>query len=148
MATRNNSRSGGNRPRTHPTRTVKSTKTPRRTAGRTPAETRPRISAAIEIAIDEQRDSLGTAISILYCLHSTLRYQDAGASRFEIEALEDAAQWAELTDITAMLLVRLNGIHTALDSTELVKAKVDPEQLEMAEAVRKMGIGSDEREAS
>ena len=34
MATRNNSRCGGNRPRTHPTRSVKSTKTWPRAAGR------------------------------------------------------------------------------------------------------------------
>jgi hypothetical protein len=43
-----------------------------------PARTKPRIAAAIEIAIDDQRDSLGTAISVLYCLHSTLCYQATG----------------------------------------------------------------------
>jgi hypothetical protein len=92
----------------------------RRADDRTAAETKPRIPAAIEIAIDEQHGALGTAISILYCLHSTtLCYQVAGAGRFESEDVEDAAEWAELTDITSMLLVRLNGIHIALDCTEL-----------------------------
>jgi hypothetical protein len=139
----------GDSKRVRAIRSAKTARKPhRRTAGRTPAETKPRVPAAIEIAIDEQRDSLGTAISILYCLHSTLCYQDAGARRFESEAVEDAAKWGDLTHITAMLLVRLNGIHSALDSMELEQADIDPERLEMAEAVRKMGIGSGKREAS
>ena len=120
----------------------------RKSPSRPPDATTGRIATAIEFAIDEQRESLGTAISILYCLHSTLCHRDAGASRFENDAVADAAKGADLTDITAMLLVRLNGIHIALDSTELEKADVDPEQIEMAEAVRKLGIGDDEREAS
>jgi hypothetical protein len=68
------------------------------------------------------------------------------AARFEIEGLADAAQWAELTDITAMLLLRLNSIHIALEPTELEKAKVDPDRVQLTEMAREL-VGSDEREA-
>jgi hypothetical protein len=60
----------------------------------------------------------------------------------------DAPEWANLIDVSAMLLVRLTGIRSALDSWELRHAQVDPEQVALAEAVRKLGTGGDEREAS
>jgi hypothetical protein len=121
----------------------------RKSPSRPPDPNTVRVPDAIDFALDQQRDSLETAISILYCLHATLCYQDAGVGgRVEDGAVEEAAKGADLADITAMLLVLLNGIHIALDSTELEKAHIDPERLEMAEAVRKLGIGNDEREAS
>jgi hypothetical protein len=107
-----------------------------------------RVPDAIDFALDEQRDSLGTAITILYCLHSALRREIEDGGSIESEDVEQAAESADLTDITALLLVRLNKIYRALDSTELKKADIDPERLEIAEAVRKLRIGNDEREAS
>jgi hypothetical protein len=151
MATRNSSRRtrlkgriGGNRPRTHPI------PRPRRTAAPSsskPPETKPRIPPAIEIAIDDQRDSLETAISLLYCLHSALRREIEDVGTVESEAVEDASDQADLTDISAMLLVRLSSVHSALDPTELVQAKVDPEALRISQLAREM-FDSDEREAS
>ena len=150
MATRNNSRSGGNRPRTHPTRSVKSTKTRRPPATPTqPTQSQPpRIPAPIELAIEEQRGFLGTAISILYCLHSALRREIEDGGPEDSEAVECAAEGAELTDITAMLLVQLHNIHNALDSVHLMHAKVDPERVAMLETFSKLKIGSDEGEVS
>jgi hypothetical protein len=34
----------------------------------------------------------------------------------ESDAVKDAAGWADLADVTAMLLVKLHAIHLALDS--------------------------------
>lgn len=114
-----------------------------RNAGRQPNETEPRIPAAIELAIDNQRDSIGTAISLLYCVHLALRRELEGGP-LENEAIEDAANWADLTHITAMLLVRLHSVHFALDSTEIVQAKIDGERLRLAEMARELGIGSED----
>jgi hypothetical protein len=111
------------------------------------AQTKPRIPPAIEIAIDDQRDSLETAISLLYCLHSALRREIEDTGSVESEAVEDASDQADLTDISAMLLVRLSSVHSALDPTELAQAKVDPEALRISELAREM-FDSDEREAS
>lgn len=129
-------------------RSVKDSPSRRRAADRPPAQSKPRIPPAIELAIDEQRESVGTAISLLYCLHSTLRHQVDGAGPDEGEAVDDAAEWADLADITAMLLVRLHAVHSALDSTEIVQAKIDPERLALTEMARELGIGTDDREAS
>jgi hypothetical protein len=162
MATRKHSRPGGNRPRTHPSptpapsgtrsarlgarkaRSVKPSATPRR---KPTASKPPRLPPAIEIALDDQRSSLEIAISLLYCLHATLRYQDEGASLTEGEAVDDAAEMADPADVTALLLVRLNSVHTALESTELVKANVDPETVRLTEMARELGTGSNEQEA-
>lgn len=105
------------------------------------------MPAAIELAIEDQRDSMCTAISLLYCLHSALRREvrhDAG--RIESETVENASKSADLTEISAMLLVRLHSIQSALDPTEVMEAKVDPEMLRLTEMARKLGSGSNERE--
>lgn len=132
---------GSSRPRNstraRKARSVKRSPSSPRAADRLP--TKPRMPAAIDIAVDDQRESLGIAISILYCLHSTLGLEaipNAGPS--ETGAVEDAAKWADLTDITAMLLVRLSSIHLALDSTELVNAKVDEGRVELTEMAREL----------
>jgi hypothetical protein len=159
MATRNHSRAGGNRPRTHPSaapvsrlsipkppnapagkpRSVKRSFQSRRSAaGRPAAETKPRIPAALEIAIDDQRTSLGTAISLLYCLHSALRRETADAGSNEYDPVANASEWADLTEITAMLLVRLYLVHNALDCVTLKEVYVDPKRVELAEAARKL----------
>jgi hypothetical protein len=111
-----------------------------------PAPTKPRIPAAIEVAIDEQRSSIATAISLLYCLHSALRREIEDAGRIETEAVEDAAESADLTEISAMLMVQLNAVHNALDPVELRQANSDPEMVKLIEAVRKMGMGGDAQE--
>jgi hypothetical protein len=118
----------------------------RRAAHRSRSPTKPRIPAAIEIAIDEQSDSLGVAISLVYCLHAALRREIEGPA--ESEAVEDAAESADLTDVTAMLLVRLNAIHAALDPVSLQHADIDTERVELTEAVRKQQIGDDAPGAS
>jgi len=74
-------------------RSVKRTKSSGRRPDRFTAK--PRIPAAIEVAIDEQRTSIGTAISLLYCLHSALRREIEDAGRIETEAVEDAAESAD-----------------------------------------------------
>jgi hypothetical protein len=65
----------------------------------------------------------------------------------EGEAVDDAAEWADLADISAMLLVRLNAVHSALDSTELVRAKVESDMVQLTEMAREL-VSSDEREVS
>jgi hypothetical protein len=95
-----------------------------------------RIPAAIEIAIDDQRSSIAAAISLLYCLHSALRREIEDAGRIESPSVEHAAESADLTDISSMLLVRLDSIHSALDPTELVSAKVDPEMVRLTQMSR------------
>jgi hypothetical protein len=80
-------------------------------------------------------------------LHSTLRHQIDGTRTVESEAVENASKSADLTGISAMLLVRLDSIHAALDPTELEQAKVDPETLRISELAREI-VESDERQAS
>jgi hypothetical protein len=52
--------------------------------------------------------------------------------------VEDAAKSADLTEISAMLMVRLNAIHNALDTVELGHANPDPEMAKLIEAVRRV----------
>ena len=123
-------------------------KSKKRSAKRMPASPEPRIPPAVEIAIDEQRAHIATAISLLYCLHSALRREIEDAGRVESEAVENASESADVTEISAMLLVRLDSIHTALDPSELVKAKVDPDMMRITEMARELGTGDgDKREA-
>jgi hypothetical protein len=122
--------------------------TSRPAVDRLPAATARRIPAAIEIAIDDQRDSVGTAITLLYCLHLALRHDIEDPGLGESEAVVDAGEWADLTHITAMLLVRLHGVHSGLDQVALLEANPDPERVTLREEARKLNIGSDEREAS
>jgi hypothetical protein len=108
-----------------------------------------RVPAAIEVAIEAQRDSLETAISLLYCLHSALRREIDDAGKIESDAVEAASKSADLTDLSAMLLVQLDAIDRALDPEELAEADPDPEIVAIAEAARKMrGDSSDEEDAS
>ena len=107
-----------------------------------------RIPPAIEFAIGEQRGSLATAISLLYCLHSALRREIEDGGKVESEAVDDAADGADLTEISAMLLVQLNAIHNGLDTLALLQVDVNPEWVRLAEAARKLQIDSDEREVS
>ena len=142
---------GSSRPR-NSTRARKG-RSAKRTAGlpavdRQPTAAAERIPAAIEIAIDDQRDSVGAAISLLYCLHSVLQRETSDAGPVESAAVADAAEWADLTHITAMLLVRLRGVHSGLDQVALQEANPDPERVMLREEARKLGIGSNEREAS
>jgi hypothetical protein len=119
----------------------------RRAAGQQSAPITPRIPAAIEIAIDDQRESIETAISLLYCLHSALRREIEDAGRIESEAVEKVNESADVTHISAMLLVQLDSSHAALNPTELVRAKVDEEALRISELAREM-FDSNEREES
>lgn len=116
----------------------RSSPSPRRKAGKPSFQTTPRIPPAVEIALDVQRGSLEIAISLMYCLHATLRHQADDGGLFETEGLEDAAGMADVADISALLLVRLDAIHDALDPTELVRAKVDQEAAQLTETVREM----------
>jgi hypothetical protein len=122
---------------------------PRPRAAEVPrTQNQPRIPPAIEIAIDDQRSSVATAISLLYCLHSALRREIEDGGRIENEAVDHAAESADLTDISSMLLVLLDSIHTALDPSELVQAKVDQEMVRLTQMARELGTGdADEREA-
>jgi hypothetical protein len=70
-------------------------------------------------AIEDQRSSLGTAMSVLYCLHTELRRQTEDGGVDESDAVKDATEWADLAEVTAMLLVQLHAIHLALDSVSL-----------------------------
>jgi hypothetical protein len=115
---------------------------------RAASRSEPRIPAAVELAIDNQRESLCTAISLLYCLRSALRREIEDGGKIESGAVDDAADGADLTDISAMLLVRLNAVHNGLDSLALRQAGVDPERVMLMEKVRELGIGDDERKAS
>jgi hypothetical protein len=142
---------GSSRPR-NSTRARKA-RSAKRTTGRPAADrpatlAKPRIPATVEIAIDDQRDSVGTAISLLYCLHAALRCETAYPAAEESEAIADAAEWADLTDITAMLLLRLHGVHCGLDPVALLHANPDPEMVMLMEEAHKQGIKSNEREAS
>jgi hypothetical protein len=120
----------------------------RSSAAEPPGEIQPRIPAAIELVIDNQRESICTAISLLYCLHSALRREIEDGGKIESEEVSDAADGADLTDISAMLLVRLNAVHSGLDSLALRQANVDPERVVLIEKVRELEIGDDEQEAS
>jgi hypothetical protein len=75
-----------------------------------------------EHAIDDQRRELATAMTLLHCLHCVLRRETDDISSHESEAVEDATEWVELPDVTAMLLVRLHAVHLALDSVSLKHA--------------------------
>jgi hypothetical protein len=144
---------GSSRPR-NSTRAIKARSVKRKrpspcrhcNASQRPAPTGPRVPAAIEVAIDDQRCSLETVLSLLYCLHSALRRQIEDTGTVESKALEKASKSADLTDISGMLLVQLDLIHAALDPSELAQANPDPEMVKLTEAVRTMGAGSDAEE--
>jgi hypothetical protein len=117
-------------------------------AGQPRAQTKPDIPAAVEIEIEDQRASLGIAISLIFCLHGALRRQIEDEDPEDCDPVAHAAEWADLTDITGMLLVRLYLVHNALDSASLREAFVNPKRVKLAEAARKLKTGDDAREAS
>lgn len=99
---------------------------------------RSRVPIAIELAIDEQRDSIEFSISLLYCLHSALRRRIEDAGHIEPAAVTQAARSADLTDISGMLLVKLAAIHAALDPTELEDSKVDQGTMRLTQNAREL----------
>ena len=173
MAARNSSRgtrlsgrSGGNRPRTHPT------PNPRRKPAPKPVEVKngrrrkwnpgPRatvahvaqrkptrdigtatrhslpIPEAIELAIQHERARLMTSITLLFSLHCILRWQLEGLGEVN-EHVESAAKWVNVTELTTMLLGKLHTVLRNLDEIALGKLPdVGPEDVEMAEAVRSL----------
>ena len=108
---------------------------PRKT-GDAPRKARERLPADVVIAIHEERGSLIVAISILYGLHSILRRQLEEDDSEVSEAIEDAAEWADSTKLSEMLLVKLQAVLENLDNIASGITNVDPEDLEIAEAVR------------
>jgi carbon storage regulator len=112
-----------------------------------PTRRKPRISPALEIAVEDQRGAIETAISLAYVLHTTLRQQRDGSLTCESAAVSSASKSANLTDISAMLLVRLDLIHIALDPMELVSAEVDHEAVRLREMARKL-VGTGDRHNS
>lgn len=120
MATRTDH--GGGRPGTPPRRVDQSIKTRRRAATRNRPSVTSSRPPALGLAIEEQRTSLATALSLLYCLHSALRRGIDNVGRMKSPGVQAAAQNANVTDITALLLVQLDSIHAQLDSHELMKA--------------------------
>lgn len=138
---------GSNKPGNSTRRRAEKAHSVKRPPKAPPPPSKPRVPPAIELAIDAQRASLETAITLLYCLHSALRREIEDAGRTESEAVESASESADVTHISAMLLVQLDSIHCALDPSELVKAIVDQEALRISELAREQ-IGSDERESN
>lgn len=80
-------------------------------------------------------------------IRSALRREVEDVGTPEREAVESASKSADLTDITAMLLVRLDSIHAALDAAKLVQAKVAAERPRISELTRET-FENDERQAS
>jgi hypothetical protein len=75
--------------------------------------------SAIQNAIEHQRAELAAVMTLLHCLHCSLRCEPDYNRPEETSEFEEAAGWVELPKITAMLLVRLHAIHLALDSVSL-----------------------------
>lgn len=101
-----------------------------------PHEARERLPADVEIAIHEERGSLIVAISILYGLHSILRRQLEEDDSEVSDAIEDAAEWADSTKLSEMLLVKLHEVMENLDNIASGVTNVDPEDVAIVETVR------------
>lgn len=82
----------------------------------------------IKNVIECQRNTLVTAITLLHCLHSTLRRQRQRADGGPIEsfAVEAASKLADFPVVTEMLLENISSVHDALDSTSLCRAMTGP----------------------
>jgi hypothetical protein len=100
------------------------------------------IPPRIDFAIEAQRGALATSMSLLYCLHSTLHREIDHAGPDDTEAVKKASNAVHLTDITGMLMERLDSIVNALDSVNLVQAIVSPERVESGYTRRLMRVGS------
>jgi hypothetical protein len=84
--------------------------------------TAPGVPRAIEIAIENRRNSLSIVISLAYCLHSALRREIEDGGSIESPAVQNATAVVDLTDITAMLLARLDSLYSSLESVSLETA--------------------------
>lgn len=100
-----------------------------------------RLPAAIEIAIEQQRDSLTTEMTILYALHCILRRDQEGDDSEVDEAVRDAVEWTDPTDLTSMLLVRLHTVFNNLGKIARGETDVDPEHVALTEKVRELVRG-------
>lgn len=118
----------------------------KRTRSRPVAETRGqrlgRIPPALERAIGEQRDKVGIAITLGYCLHLWCSCETEHKTHEGDEEVEDAIQWADKRRITSMLLVLLHSVHVGLDALSLQKAYVDPKDVLLEKRARKVGKGA------
>jgi hypothetical protein len=61
-------------------------------------------------------------MTLLHCLHSVLRREIDDAGKEESDAVENAVGWVDMTEMTAMLMARLNSVLLALDSVSLKHA--------------------------
>jgi hypothetical protein len=82
----------------------------------------PNIPEGIRVEIEEQRGVLIAVMTLLHCLHVVLEHQkDHGGEALSAGA-KAAIRWANLPDMTEMLLERVHTVHLALDSVCLAKA--------------------------
>jgi hypothetical protein len=58
-------------------------------------------------------------MSVLSCLHTELRRQTEDGGLDESDAVKNATEWADLAEVTTMLLVQLHAIHLSLDCVSL-----------------------------
>ena len=90
-------------------------------SGRSSAEV-PEIPEGLREEIEDQRDVLGTVMTLLHCLHVVLTSQlDDSPEELSAGALA-ATGWVHLPDITVLLLERTHAVHLALDAACLTKA--------------------------
>jgi hypothetical protein len=95
------------------------------------------VPIAIELAIYRQGDTLKSTMTFLFSLHCVLRRQLEQDTTEVNEAVEDAAGWTDVTELTSMLLVRLHGVIRNLDNIARGEPiDVDPEDIAMTEAAR------------
>ena len=94
------------------------------------------VPAAIELAIQQERGSLMTSITLLFSLHCILRGQLERPGEVN-EAVESAAKWVNVTELTTLLLGKLHTVLRNLDAIALGRTPdVNPEDVEMTEAAR------------
>jgi hypothetical protein len=104
-----------------PGKRLPSHKARRRTMNRRAAEL-PHIPEGIRVEIEEQRGVLIAVMTLLHCLHVVLEHQkDHGGEALSAGA-KAAIRWANLPDMTEMLLERVHAVHLALDSVCLARA--------------------------
>ena len=99
-------------------------------------ETSRRIPAVVELAIYCERDSLITAMTVLYGLHSILCRAVRGDHSEPDKDVENATKWADSTVLTSMLLVRLHNVIRNLEKIADGKPDVDRTDVSLADGVR------------
>jgi hypothetical protein len=88
---------------------------------------------AVELAIPAQRETVGFAITLGYCLHLWSRWEIENSSAFESdEPVEDSIERADKTHLTSMLLVSLHSVHRGLDPVGIRRANADPSSVKGA----------------